>query len=163
MVLASLEDRDYATLSARKSSNERACELKSPVRFFPTSANRPLPGLFVWSLLPTPYLADWKPHFIPTCFKGVFIIILSFILIPFSWIKIKNVYGNGADDSAMSILHDKLPQSFFEIFGSPTLIDFTWYFIIVASLVAGITVVAQPNQLVTMPLPKMNIRPVLAL
>ena len=49
----------------------------------------------------------------------------------------------------MSILHSKLPQSFFEIFGSPTLIDFTWYFIIVASLVAGITVVSQPNQLVT--------------
>lgn len=81
--------------------------------------------------------------------QGFFIIALSIILIPFSWWKIKNLYGEGSDESAMSILHEKLPQSFFEIFGSPTVIDFTWYFIIAASLMAGITVVAQPNQLVT--------------
>jgi SSS family solute:Na+ symporter len=81
--------------------------------------------------------------------QGVFIIILSFILIPFAWLKIQHLYGTDAGESAMTILHQKLPQSFFEIFGSPTLIDFTWYFIIAASVVAGITVVAQPNQLVT--------------
>lgn len=49
----------------------------------------------------------------------------------------------------MQILHQKLPESFFEIFGSPTILDFTWYFIVAAALVAGITVVTQPNQLVT--------------
>ena len=38
---------------------------------------------------------------------------------------------------------------FFEIFGSPTLIDFTWYYILAVSLVAGITTITQPNMLVT--------------
>jgi Na+/proline symporter len=79
--------------------------------------------------------------------QGWFIIILSFILIPFSWHKITTTYGNG--ESALKILHEKLPESFFEIFGSPTVIDFTWYFIFTAALVAGVTVVTQPNQLVT--------------
>lgn len=80
--------------------------------------------------------------------QGSFIIILSIILIPFSWSRITEVYGSGGE-SALKILHEKLPESFFEIFGSPTVIDFTWYFIIAAALVAGITVVTQPNQLVT--------------
>ncbi len=81
--------------------------------------------------------------------QGFFIIVLSIVLIPFSWAKIKSVYGSGDGESALQILHAKLPESFFEIFGAPTLIDFTWYFIITASLIAGITVVTQPNQLVT--------------
>lgn len=81
--------------------------------------------------------------------QGFFIIILSVVLIPFSWVKIKDLYGGGNGDTALQILHQKLPESFFEIFGAPTLIDFTWYFILTASLIAGITVVTQPNQLVT--------------
>ncbi len=81
--------------------------------------------------------------------QGFFIIVLSVVLIPFSWAKIKAMYGGGSGESALQILHQKLPESFFEIFGAPTLIDFTWYFIICAALIAGITVVTQPNQLVT--------------
>jgi solute:Na+ symporter, SSS family len=80
--------------------------------------------------------------------QGVFIIALSIILIPFAWSKIAHLYGDGSILSAPAILHQKLPASFFEIFGSPTLIDFTWYFILAASLVAGVTVVTQPNQMV---------------
>jgi Na+/proline symporter len=80
--------------------------------------------------------------------QGSFIIILSIILIPFSWIKISERFGTG-NESALTILHQKLPESFFEIFGSPTVIDFTWYFIFTAALVAGVTVVTQPNQMVT--------------
>ncbi|MBK7103734.1 MAG: sodium:solute symporter family protein [Ignavibacteriae bacterium] len=81
--------------------------------------------------------------------QGSFIILLSIILIPFSWMRITEIYGTSKNESALEILHQKLPESFFEIFGSPNLIDFTWYFIIAAALVAGLTVVTQPNQLVT--------------
>ena len=37
----------------------------------------------------------------------------------------------------------------FEVFGSPKTLDFTWYFILTAAIVSGLTVVTQPNQLVT--------------
>ena len=82
-------------------------------------------------------------------FQGVFIIILSVVLIPVAWHQINALYGGSGALSALSHLHDRLPEAFFDIFGSPNVIDFTWYFILTAALVSGVTVVAQPNQLVT--------------
>lgn len=93
-------------------------------------------------------LGGLEAAFLTDLLQGIFIIFLSIILIPFSWHAIVKNHGQPGE-SALKILHEKLPESFFEIFGSPTLIDFTWYFIIAAALVAGITVVTQPNQLVT--------------
>ena len=81
--------------------------------------------------------------------QGIFIILLSFILIPIAWMKINVLYGGSGMLSALGHLHEQLPESFFDIFGSPKVIDFTWYFIITAAIVSGLTVVTQPNQLVT--------------
>ena len=82
-------------------------------------------------------------------FQGVFIIILSVVLIPVAWHQINILYGGSGALSALSHLHDRLPEAFFDVFGSPNVIDFTWYFILTAALVSGVTVVTQPNQLVT--------------
>ena len=81
--------------------------------------------------------------------QGVFIILLSIALIPFAWGKINSIYGGTTAMDALTTIHHKLPEHYFDIFGSPKVIDFTWYYILTASLIAGITVVAQPNQLVT--------------
>jgi len=149
MVLTSLEERDYTSLSEQEKVQMKELRIEKPRSVFSHFSESAIAWIVCLVIIAYAVFGGLEAAFYTDLLQGVFIIILSFILIPFSWIKIKNVYGNGADDWAMSILHDKLPQSFFEIFGSPTLIDFTWYFIIVASLVAGITVVAQPNQLVT--------------
>jgi len=45
-------------------------------------------------------------------------------------------------------IHAQLPDSYFEIFGSPHTIDFTWYYILALSAMATLTVVVQPNQLI---------------
>lgn len=81
--------------------------------------------------------------------QGVFIIILSIILLPFAWSAINELYGGQGMIQALNHLHTQLPEDNFEIFGAPQTIDFTWYFILTAALVSGITVVTQPNQLVT--------------
>ena len=81
--------------------------------------------------------------------QGVFIIILSIILLPFAWSSINELYGGNGMISALTHLHQQLPEDSFEIFGAPQTIDFTWYFILTAALVSGLTVVTQPNQLVT--------------
>ena len=81
--------------------------------------------------------------------QGIFIILLSIILIPFAWAAINEMYGGAGAYQAQSHLHEQLPERMFEIFGSPQTIDFTWYFIATVALVSGITVVTQPNQLVT--------------
>jgi SSS family solute:Na+ symporter len=148
MVLNSLEQCDYLTLSPQEKDQLKELRITKPRSIFSHFNESMIAWIVCLVIIAYAVFGGLEAAFYTDMLQGLFIIILSFLLIPFSWMKIKSVYGTGGE-SAMSILHDKLPQSFFEIFGSPTLIDFTWYFIVTASLVAGITVVVQPNQLVT--------------
>ena len=86
--------------------------------------------------------------FISDVFQGVFIIILSLILLPFAFIEINNVYGSSGFMGAFRTMHAQLPESYFEIFGSPNTVDFTWYYIIALGVMATINVAAGANQLV---------------
>lgn len=149
MVLNSLEERDYVSLDAQEQAQLKELRIEQPSSVFSYFNESIVVWIVCLVIIIYAVFGGLEAAFYTDMLQGIFIIILSFLLIPFSWIRIKNVYGAGSGDSAMSILHDKLPQAFFEIFGSPTLIDFTWYFIITASLVAAVTVVTQPNQLVT--------------
>lgn len=149
MVLNSLEERDYISLTEQEQTQLKELRIEQPRSVFSHFNESVIIWVVCLIIIIYAVFGGLTAAFYTDLLQGTFIIILSFLLIPFSWIKIKELYGAGSGESAMSILHDKLPQAFFEIFGSPTLIDFTWYFIITASLVAAITVVAQPNQLVT--------------
>lgn len=94
-------------------------------------------------------LGGLEAAFYTDMLQGVFIIILSIVLIPFAWSGINSLYGGSGALQALTHLHDRLPDRIFEVFGSPQTIDFTWYFIATVAVVSGITVVTQPNQLVT--------------
>ena len=149
MELSDLEARNHEQLAAQ--DLERIAELR---RINPDSNFSYLnENLLIWIVclivLLYAIMGGLEAAFYTDMLQGFFIIVLSIILIPFSWARIKEVHGGESGDTALQILHQKLPESFFEIFGAPTLIDFTWYFILTASLIAGITVVTQPNQLVT--------------
>ena len=62
--------------------------------------------------------------------------------------KISYRYGGDRITDAFSIMHDHLPESTFEIFGSPTTIDFTWYYILAIAFMGLLNVVIQPNSLI---------------
>lgn len=146
--LSGLEEKDSKTLTPAE--NERLKELRmlNPNSIF-SHINE---SILIWAvcfiIIFYAVMGGLEAAFYTDMLQGSFIILLSFILIPFSWFKISEQFGSEGE-SALKILHEKLPESFFEIFGSPTIIDFTWYFIIAAAIVAGVTVVTQPNQLVT--------------
>lgn len=147
--LNQLEEKDFASLNAME--KERLSELRQvgPRNVFSHINETMLIWIVCLIIIIYAVMGGLEAAFYTDMLQGFFIILLSIVLIPFSWFKIRKLYGTGDSESALKILHDKLPESFFEIFGSPTLIDFTWYFIVAASLIAGITVVTQPNQLVT--------------
>lgn len=149
LLLHSLEERDYVSLGEMEKTQLSELRIEKPRSVFSYFSVSLVTWIVCLVIILYAVFGGLEAAFYTDMLQGTFIIGLSFILIPFSWIRIKEVYGSGSGESALNILHDKLPQSFFEIFGSPTLIDFTWYYIIVVSLVAGITVVTQPNQLVT--------------
>jgi SSS family solute:Na+ symporter len=86
--------------------------------------------------------------FLTDLLQGVGIIVLSIILIPFAWARINAVYGGEKFLDALGTIHARLPNSHFDLFGSPLAIDFTWYYIIALSVMAMLTVSIQPNQLV---------------
>jgi SSS family solute:Na+ symporter len=69
-------------------------------------------------------------------------------MIPFGWAKINEIYGGSGVMDALRTIHQQLPESRFDIFGSPHSIDFTWYYILALSLMAVFTVPVQPNMLV---------------
>ena len=66
----------------------------------------------------------------------------------FAWAKINTLYGGSGVMNALQTIHQRLPESFFDIFGSPTAIDFTWYYIAAIAIMATITVVMSPNMIV---------------
>ncbi len=86
--------------------------------------------------------------FISDMMQGIFIIILSIMLIPFAFNEINTIYGGSGFMDAMRTIHKQLPESFFEIFGSPNSIDFTWYYIVAIGIMATINVAVGANQLV---------------
>lgn len=86
--------------------------------------------------------------FLTDTLQGLFIILLSIILIPFAWTEINQRFGGYSWMDALSTIHSRLPSSFFEVFGSPNAIDFTWYYIVAISIMSTFNVVVQPNVLV---------------
>ena len=83
--------------------------------------------------------------FLTDMIQGLFIIVLSVMLIPFGWSKINKLFGGGSPIDAMHTIHLQLPDSYFQIFGAPQTPDFTWYYVLTLSFMAAITVVVQPN------------------
>ena len=147
--LNTLEEKDSKTLTPAENERLKELRLVNPQSVFSHINESILIWIVCLVVLIYAVMGGLEAAFYTDMLQGSFIIILSIILIPFSWHRISDLFGSGSGESALSILHQKLPESFFEIFGSPTLIDFTWYFILTAALIAGITVVTQPNQLVT--------------
>jgi Na+/proline symporter len=147
--LSTLEEKDSKTLTTVEQERLKELRIMKPNSVFSYFNESTLIWVVCVIIMFHAMMGGLVAAFYTDMLQGTFIILLSIMLIPFSWMKITATYGGGSGDSALTILHQKLPESFFEIFGSPTLIDFTWYFIFAAALVAGITVVTQPNQLVT--------------
>jgi SSS family solute:Na+ symporter len=79
--------------------------------------------------------------------QGIFIIILSVMLIPFAMAKINLQHGSEGFLGAFKTMHEVLPASFMEIWGSPNLIEFSWYWIVGFSVMIVITTAVQANQM----------------
>jgi solute:Na+ symporter, SSS family len=79
--------------------------------------------------------------------QGVLILVLSVILIPFGVAKLNALHGGSGLTGAGQALHAELPGRFFSLLGSAQNLEFTWYFVIVLSLMATLNVAVMPNTL----------------
>ena len=79
--------------------------------------------------------------------QGVLIIVLSVLLIPFGIAKLNALHGTSGLMGAGQALHEELPGRFFSLLGSAQNVDFTWYFVIVLSVMGTLNVAVMPNTL----------------
>ncbi len=80
--------------------------------------------------------------------QGVFILILTVMLVPFAMLKLNAMYGTHGLIGPFEAIHGILPESMFEIFGSPKWAEFTWYNILLIGLMWIAGNIAFSNNLV---------------
>ena len=86
--------------------------------------------------------------FLTDTLQGIFILILSCLLLPFAGMKINATFGGSGLPGIIEAAKSRLSAENFELWGSPAMVDFTWYFILVLLIMSQINVGVQANQLV---------------
>jgi SSS family solute:Na+ symporter len=142
-----LESRTFTTLSPVEKETLNQLRLARPRTLF-SHTNKPTLVLIVCIVVLIYGVAGGlEAAFLSDMIQGIFIIILSVILLPFAWAKINMIYGGHGAMDALRTMHERLPESTFEILGTPASIDFTWYYIASIMVMMAINVAVQPNQL----------------
>ncbi len=146
--LDALEKANYAILTLDEKTELAELQLEKPDKNF-SHVNK---AFFIWLMVlivvSFTVIGGLEAAFKSDVMQGIFILLLSVILVPFALYKINIIHGSHGIMGALRTIHEQLPESFFEVFGSPYTIDFTWYYIIAISLLATINVAVGPNQLV---------------
>ena len=145
--LKRLESADYTSLDTAQRVRLNKLRMENPRTVF--SHLNEVVLVFVVCVIVLLYtvLGGLEAAFYSDMIQGIFIIILSVILLPFAWAKINVLYGSSGLLGAFTTIHERLPESFFQVFGSPAAIDFTWYFILALSVMVAINVAVQANQM----------------
>jgi len=147
MRLDALEAKEVHALTAAESGELEQLRLEKPRKMF-FHLN---PDILIWVVCVVVMLyaiaGGLEAAFLTDTLQGIFIIVLTLMLFPFAWTKITAEYGGEGLMGALNVMHTRLPQSYFEIFGSPVTQDFTWYYIAALTMMITINVMIQPNML----------------
>ena len=143
-----LEDKSASALTVAERVELDKLRIENPSKMF-FHLN---PTLLIWLVCIVVMLyaiaGGLEAAFLTDTLQGVFIIILTLLLFPFAFAKINAEFGGQGVIGALEVMHAQLPQSYFDIFGSPVTQDFTWYYISALTLMITINVVIQPNSLI---------------
>jgi SSS family solute:Na+ symporter len=146
--LDQLTAQDYDTLTSEQKDQLGELSLEKPRKLF----SRIDPNILIWVVCGVVLIyavaGGLEAAFLTDALQGIFIIVLSVLLFPFAWGKINATHGGTGPLDALTTVHTQLPESFFEIFGSPAAMDFTWYYIAALTVMVTVNVVIQPNSLV---------------
>lgn len=143
-----LENQDFSELSPMEKERLRTLRETNPRMAFSHINETALMAVMGLFIIVYGAMGGLRAAFYTDLLQGVFIIILSVLLLPFAFMKVNAKYGGEGIGDAFRILHSKLPDSALQFFGSPQAIDFTWYFIVVYALMALLNVCIQPNIMV---------------
>lgn len=92
-------------------------------------------------------LGGLEAAFLTDTLQGIFILILSLLLFPFAYFRILHNFNESGLTGIIDAAKSQLPEAAFEIWGSPAMIDFTWYYMLALLIMSQINVAIQANQL----------------
>ena len=142
-----LETVDFELLSSEQKTRLEELQLLNPKKEYSYFNENWL--IFIVALISFLYASKGglTAAFMVDLVQGIFIIILSVMLIPFAMAKINLQMGSEGFLGAFESMHKVLPASFMEIWGSPSLIEFSWFWIVGFSVMIVITTAVQANQM----------------
>jgi len=143
-----LSAANYQSLTPEQEQRLAELNLINPLKTFSQINQNMLMWFIVIIVMAYAITGGLEAAFLTDTIQGIFIIILSLLLIPFALLKINSIHNGDGLFDAFHIIHQQLPESAFEIFGSPSAIDFTWYYILALAVMGTLNVVIQPNSLV---------------
>ncbi|MFC1692440.1 sodium:solute symporter [Candidatus Latescibacterota bacterium] len=146
--LSKLRQEDYLSLDDARKARLKELQLLKPRKVFSHLNKDALIWIVCLIVLIYTVAGGLTAAFISDTIQGIFILFLTFILLPIGWAKINTIYGGEGFFNAFRTIHNTLPESDFEIFGSPSAIDFTWYYIISIAILGTLNSTVQPNMLV---------------
>jgi solute:Na+ symporter, SSS family len=123
--LSELESADYLLLTEQQKSRLNELRLERPRNIFPHISKEIVVLVVCIITLIYTIAGGLEAAFVTDLFQGLLKILLSIMLLPFAWMKINSLYGGKGFMDCMRTLHVELPESFFEVMGSPSAIDFT--------------------------------------
>ncbi|MFT5623107.1 MAG: SSS family solute:Na+ symporter [Bacteroidia bacterium] len=145
--LQGLRDKDFRLLTVDEQSRlDELSELKPAANFSTINRTYLTIALAIIVLLYA-VSGGLEAAFITDMIQGIFIILLTLMLIPFAMAKINSVYGMEGVMGTFEAFHANLPEAFFQVLGSPSVPQFTWYFIAAFGLLIAVNTGVQANQL----------------
>ena len=142
-----LETADFALLSADQKTRLMDLQMLNPKKEYSYVNENWMIIVVAAVTLLYASIGGLAAAFMVDLIQGMFIILLSIMLIPFAMMKINLHHGTEGWLGAFHTMHKVLPASFLEIWGSPSLIEFSWYWIAGFSVMVIVATAVQANQM----------------
>ena len=146
--LRELESRDYSGLSETERVKLQDLRQAAPRGRFSYLSEVQITWFIGLIVLIYSWAGGLKAAYLADFIQGLFIILLSFIMLPFGLWQIAGSHGLGGLLEGFRALHQKVPQEMFDILGSPTAGDFTWYYLCAVTAINLIGIVVMPHLIV---------------
>ncbi len=147
IALREMEQSDYSSLTSAQKQRLEELRLINPRLNYSYVDETILTWAVAIIVIIYGALGGLEAAFLTDTLQGVFIIILSLLLLPFIYVKMADIYGIDGIGGIIDVARSQLPQASFEIWNSPTAIDSQWYFVMTFAALMVLNVAVQPNQL----------------
>lgn len=146
--LKQLERADYVSLTETQQQQLRQLRLENPRMQFSYINETLITAICGLLVLIYALGGGLEAAFLTDVLQGLFTITLAVILVPFAMIKVNKMSGTSGFLGPFKAMHQILPESFFELWGSPAVIEFTWYWILAFAFVVLIGAGAMADNVV---------------